>query len=229
MRRLSARLAVLAVALGSALPAHATQLLSFEFTGTVTDLMLHGGLFGPFGSPVVGDPFSGRFAYAVGPGNPDQAPGDSEVGRYTLSEFVVDGATAAFGDMSIVVQHAAPVPGLPPNPGVPGRDLLAVVVESPSYVGEIRLLLQAPYQAVFADDSLPTDLDLAAFTDLAVLAGLGSGAIPPQQPQADIGALTSLALISSVPVPAPTSPALLALAAAALLVVRRYSAAACRR
>ena len=214
-------LAVIAVVLTAGAPVHAAQIVTFGFTGTVAVLDQDRGLFGAPGTVAVGDPFSGRFAYEIGPGNPDQAPGDATVGRYALSEFVVDGATAPLGAMSVVVQLVEPVGGVFPDPGTPGADRLTVVVESPVYARGIQFRLWAPYQTVFADDGLPTDLDLADFTELAVLAGLGPGALVPDLPRNDIGTITSLFLIDSAAVPAPAGLTLVGLGLTALALRRR--------
>jgi hypothetical protein len=219
--------AVVAIML-TAVPAGAAQVVTFGFTGTVDVLDQDRGLFGAPGSVAVGDPFSGHFSYQIGPGNPDQAPGDAAVGRYALTAFVVDGGTAPLGTMSIVVQLVEPVPAPVPEPPIPGSDRLTVVVESPVYARGIQFRLWAPYQTVFADDALPTDLDLGAFTEFAVLAGLGPGALLPQQPRNDIGTITSLFLIGSVAVPAPGGLPLVGLGLAALAWRRRRPALAPR-
>lgn len=204
--------------LASAASAGAAQIVTFGFTGTVSELLLDRGLFGPPGTVAVGDAFSGRFSYEIGPGNADQVPGDAMTGRYALTGFAVDGGVAPFGPMAVVVQLVDPVGGVFPDPGTPGSDRVTIVVESVNYARAIQLRLRAPFQSVLADDSLPTGLDLADFTDLAVLGGFGPGALAPQEPRDDTGVLTSLFLIDIVTVPEPAPLAPLALGILVILL-----------
>jgi len=221
MPRPASLLAVALLWLASATSAGATQIVTFGFTGTVAELQLDRGLFGPPGAIDVGDPFSGRFSYAIGPDNQDQEPGDATIGRYTLTELVVDGSVAPPGAMSIVVQLREPVGGVFPDPGIPGSDRITIIVESANYARAIQLRLWAPFQTVFADDSLPTGLDLADFSELAALAGLGPGALAPQEPRNDIGTLTSLFLVDALTVPEPAPLASLVIGVAVVLLSGR--------
>jgi hypothetical protein len=223
MARIIASIVVALLWLTSAASAGATQIVTFGFTGVVTELLFDRGLFGPPGTVAVGDPFSGRFSYAIGPGNADQEPADAATGRYALTGFAVDGSVAPLGSMSVVVRLVEPVGGVFPDPGIPGSDRLTIVVESVNYARAIQFRIWAPYQTVFADDSLPTDLDLTDFTELAILGGFGPGALAPQEPRNDIGALTSLFLIDTVtvPEPAPLAPLAFGIVVVLLAASRR--------
>jgi hypothetical protein len=176
---------------GASRPA-AGQVVTFNFSGVVTELDLNAGLFGPFGSVNVGDPFTGHFSYALGLGNPDQLPADPEVGRYNGLEFVVNGAAIVFDAPLIAVQHnfTATLPPAPPS----SFDRFAVFSASPGslYLSGIRLELRGPYGAALADDSLPAGLDLAAFTDSQSLAGVRFVGLFPNPSTDDVGRVGSL-------------------------------------
>ena len=65
--------------------------------------------FFSFGSPLttaINDPFSGRFSYLIGPGNPDLMPGDPKLGQYSLASFELDQAVFAITPASIIVRYA---------------------------------------------------------------------------------------------------------------------------
>jgi hypothetical protein len=72
----------------------------------------------------------------------------------------------------------------------------------------VSLSLEAPYQAVFADDTLPMALTLGDFTDLHIVQSIRVlGFAPDGMSQIDEGQLTSL-----VKVPEPTSVVLMLMA-----------------
>jgi hypothetical protein len=181
----------------------------------VSDLDINAGLFGPIGGVQVGDEFTGRFSYEIAPTNPDQAPGDPELGIYNGSELVIEGAAIPFEPPLVSVRHAfiATLPPAPPS----SFDRFTIATSSPGslYLAGIRLTLEAPYGAAFSDDSLPETLDLSAFTDGAALAGVRAIGIFPVPNIEDRGTIASL-----LQVPEPTASAMIA---AGLFMVRRWS------
>ncbi len=184
-----------------------------EFAGEVVELTANEGLFGP--GAVVGSPFTGRLAYEVGPTNPDQSPGDPDVGFYDLMSFEIDQSSVPLTPFAVSVVRDEPGVTLPPLPPDPGEDRLRVVATSPSYPSRLGLTLVAPFGSVFADDSLPTSLSLADFTLQTSVGGVVAVGIAPAPAIQDVGVLTSLTL--SVPEPGPFALAgALALAAAAV-------------
>jgi hypothetical protein len=202
------------------------QIVTFNFSGVVTELDVNAGLFGPFTSVNVGDLFTGHFSYEIGPGNPDQLPGDPERRRYDGLEFVVDGAAIAFEPPVIGVTHDQ-ILTLPPAPPA-SFDRFAVLSSSPGslYLNGISLQLRGPYGAAFTDDSLPTALDLGAFSDSQSLAGIRAFGLLPNPDIDDAGQLMSLEQV-----PEPGTTAVLASLSVALLVAksrgRRNSCAIC--
>lgn len=207
----------LAAGLIAAGPASAAAILTFGFAGTVTAVDRDRGLFGPIGTVEVGDPFSGRFSYEIGAGNPDGLPADPTRGLYAAVELVVDGSVAPLGTLSILVQLREP--GLVIDPPTPGFDRFTLLGDSANYGRGINLVLQAPFLGAFTDDGLPGSLDLAAFTDLAVL--VGSESSLGGDPQLDSGIITALFLIEEAVVPGPGGGTLFAGLAGALLLLRR--------
>lgn len=198
-----------------AAPAHAAQIVTFQFTGVVSELTSDHGLFGAPGTVNVGDPFSGHFSYLVGPGNPDQLPAEPSIGVYDLLDFVVDGGVATFSGLSLVlVSRTPPAPALPPAPPDPGADTVSVFTQSPNYAAGVRLRLTAPFGAALADDSLPLALNLADFSLESTLTGSQGETLFQQPPSLDVGRLTSLTRAVGVAEPPP-----LALVAAGALIL----------
>jgi hypothetical protein len=210
MRTRLAGLAAGFALLGAAAPA-AAELVTFSFTGFVATLTGDAGLFGPPGEVPIEQPFSGSFSYEVGAGNPDQSPGDPEVGRYGLADLVVDQAAIPLATLEgVSVVHQPGGPTLPPADPDPGRDWLFANATAAGYTA-VRLRLQGPYESAFSDDSLPTALDLADFPDVAVVHGIVSAGLPPNPAVEDVGVITALWRV-----PEPGRAALGAIAIAAL-------------
>ena len=171
---------------------------TFNFEGVVTELDVNAGLFGPVGLVTVGDPFTGHFSYETGPGNPDQAPGDSEVGIYNALEFVVDGSPLIFQNPGISVLHLF-VPALFPLEPI-SIDRFRVVAATPGAPHfSANLTLTGSFGAAFTDDSLPTTLNLSVF-DTATVAGIVAFGLFPEPTIDDHGTVESLILI---PEPGP--------------------------
>jgi hypothetical protein len=197
-----------------AMPVGAQGLVQFEFAGTVTDTSGNLGIFGPFGTVQLNDVFTGRFSYLAGPGNPDQEPGDPNLGVYQLVDFELDQAVVPITPFAIGVTHQPWLPTLPPLPADLGTDGFAVAGtfmagQDPKVV---TLRLEAPYEAVLNDDSLPTSLTLSDFTDSRVVRSIRVLGLPPSgMSQIDEGQLTSL-----VQIPEPSSAALLLFALVAV-------------
>jgi hypothetical protein len=182
---------------------NAQGLVEYEFAGIVTDNSGDLGIFGPFGTVQTNDVFTGRFSYMTGPSNPDQGVGDAQLGGYHVVDFVLDQAFVAIAPMAIVVSHVPGTPTLPPLPPDLGTDGFSVVG---SYLlgqeaKSVSLKLEAPYQTVFTDDSLPTTLTFEDFTDLQTVISIRVlGIAPDGTSLIDAGQLTSL-----VKVPEPSS------------------------
>lgn len=193
------------------------SIITYNFFGTVTELVSNGGLFG---SPAtVGGNFSGHFSYDTGSGNPDQLPADLDKGVYNLIELVVDNAVNPLspGIIGITLQ-----PGLPcvlPCTPSPGANRFSISASSPDYASGIILTLLAPFGTVFVDDSLPETLNLTDFTLGTSIAGIDAIGIVPAPSIWDVGVLTSLTLVSGVP--EPTSLILFGLGLTCLVMVRR--------
>ncbi len=194
---------------------NAQGLVEYEFAGIVNDNSGDLGIFGPFGTVQTNDVFTGRFSYMTGPSNPDQEVGDAQLGGYHVVDFVLDQAFVAITPMAIVVSHVPGTPTLPPLPPDLGTDGFRVVG---SYLlgqeaKSVSLKLQAPYQTVFTDDSLPTILALEDFTDLQTVISIRVlGIAPDGTSLIDAGQLTSL-----VKVPEPSSVGLLLLGVGVLV------------
>jgi hypothetical protein len=186
-------------------------LVQFEFAGIVVD---HSGDLGVFGSPptvAVNNPITGRFSYMTGPGNPDQEPGDLQIGQYDLESFEIDQAIVSITPDLIGVQRVPGIPSIDPMiPPVPGFDAFTVVGRFPdgTLMRAVTLRLEAPYGAVFANDSLPTSLMLSAFTELQQVRSIRTIGLLGFPSQIDEGQLTSLV---QVPEPGTASLALLAI------------------
>lgn len=82
--------------------------------------------------------------------------------------------------------------GFPPEPPDLGDDWLFASVPSEGHPGLVRLRLQGPYGAAFSDDSLPSDLDLADFPDVAAVQGIVAAGIAPNPSIQDVGTITEL-------------------------------------
>jgi hypothetical protein len=204
----------------AAAPANApAALVTFDFSGEVTELVDPNGL-GLFGFPAsVGDLFSGHFSYELGPGNQDQLPADAEVGAYDLIDFAVDGAVVSFSNLILGVEHTAPVPSPVPAPPIPGFDRISILALTPAYPSRVRLVLQAPYGAIFSDDSLPSDLLLSDFTEQRTVTGIFSFGVFPQPNIQDLGQIRSLSRRATVP--GPTTLALIGIGLTGLGFSRR--------
>ncbi len=207
----SAKLAVGAVAVWWMLvvAAHG-QTVTFNFAGAVTELDLNAGLFGPVGAVNVGDPFTGHFSYVLGPGNPDQAPADPVVGRYSGVELAVDGAVISLAPPLVVVRHEFVPAIFPAEPlSIDSLTVFATTAGS-QYASGVRLELRGPFGSAFSDDSLPSALNLAAFTEIQRLSGIKAVGIFPAETIDDVGQVSALTFV-----PEPAGAAL----AAALLAV----------
>jgi hypothetical protein len=201
------------------------DLIQFEFQGVVTNNTGDLGVFGPLSSVNIGDIITGRLSYETGPGNPDQQPGDSNIGLYDLLEFVIDQAVVPITPDGILVFRAPPVPQLDPNaPPDPGSDLFRAVgaFESGGDGYVVALTLAAAFGAVFPDDVLPASLALGAFTDARNVRAIrtsGLGSLLGQIDEAELVPLTS--------VPEPSSLVLLSIGASGLALLRRRGLAVC--
>jgi hypothetical protein len=197
------------------------ELVEYEFSGKVTDTSGKLGVLGPLATLQLGDVFTGRFSYMTGPTNPDQEPGDPEIGAYNPVEFVIDQAIVPITPSRVGVIHRPPLATLPPDPPDLGEDrfIVAGTFLAGSEMKVVSLSLAAPYQAVFSDDSLPTSLTMSDFTDSQVVRAIRViGLAPDGKSQIDAGQLTSL-----VRVPEPFTAALALLGAAGLgLSSRRH-------
>jgi hypothetical protein len=187
---------VVAALLASSGPAHAATVI-YAFEGRVTDLTRDGGLFGASGTVQVGDTFTGRITYETGTANPDLAPGDPELGNYSLIELTIDQSVLPPLSLTgIVVIHEPGGPTLPPVPADLGRDWFVARAASEVYPS-VLLRLQGVFGSAFTDDSLPESLELADFENAAVQ-GLVAVGLPPFPSNEDAGVITSL---SRVPEP----------------------------
>lgn len=199
----------------------AGDVLEFEFEGVVTNHTGKTGIFGPPGGPdvvQVGDPFTGRFFYEIGPGNPDQQPGDPQLGAYDLIDFQIDQAIVSITPLVIGIIHEPPLAVLPPSPPDPGTDgvIVAGSFLDVDTVRPVSLRLEAPYQSVFIDDSLPTNLVLEDFPFRQVVRAIVTVGLDGPG-SSDVGQLDSLILV-----PEPSSLTLLVLGGLALLRRRGF-------
>jgi hypothetical protein len=185
----------------SAVPGHAQELVEYQFKGVVIDNSGNLGVLGPFNSVQLNDEFTGRFSYMTGPGNPDQELGDPELGAYNIVDFVIDQALVTITPMVAIVTHRPGIltlPPLPPDLGTEGFSVIGSYLSGQD-TRSVSLVLEAPYQAVFTDDSLPITLTLSSFTDSQIVRSirvLGIG--PDGMSQIDEGQLT---LLERVPEP----------------------------
>lgn len=190
----------------AASPARAGVVYTFAYSGEITQLDLDEGLFGASGAVSVGDSFSGAFSYVVGVENPDQAPGDPELGQYDVLAASLDGTLLPL-DPSIfgaVVRHESPQPTVPPAPPDDGLDAFSIPVGlNIGAYAIISISFSAPFNTALTDDSLPTSFNLADWT-IAEIVGRESPSLPTgpngSPPMADLGVITSLELISLTPV-----------------------------
>jgi hypothetical protein len=186
-------LAVTVLIAATSLPAQG--LVEYEFTGEVTDNTGNLGVFGQPFTVQVGQPFTGRFSYMTGLGNPDQLPADAELGTYNLVDFQLDQAVVPITPLAVVITHRAGLPTLFPLPPDPGLDRLSVVGTFPFDDGfkVVSLSLSGPYESVFPDDSLPLNITLGEFTDAKIVQSVRVIALAPDgQSQIDAGQLASL-------------------------------------
>jgi hypothetical protein len=195
------------------------EMIEYQFSGVVTDDSGNLAVFGPYNGVQVNDVFTGHFSYMTGPGNPDQEVNDPEMGHYNVVDFVIDQATVTITPYAIAVTHEPGMPTLPPDPPNLGTD--AFIVYGTYLLGQdmksVSLRLEAPYQAVFTDDSLPTSLTLNDFTDARVVRSIRVLGLPPHgTSQLDEGQVTSLALV-----PEPSTAILCLCAISVLLTWRR--------
>ena len=135
-----------ALALGPLAPAsaRASTILSFAFQGVVSDVGGDNGFFGPPGSVQVGDVFSGHFAYEIGAANPDQLPGDPEIGVYDLLDFGLDQAVVPLTPVGVEVRHEPGGITIPPAPpdwkiGLPSPPALSRPCRRRSNASQARL------------------------------------------------------------------------------------------
>lgn len=208
--------------------AEAQELVHYEFTGTVTDNTGNLGIFGPFSTVQINDVFTGNFSYLTGPGNPDQEI-DPELGVYDVVDFHIDQAVVAITPLRVAVTHSPGLPTLPPAPPDLGTDGFSVAgtFQLGPDTRFISLRLEAPYGAVFTDDSLPTSLTLSDFTDTNSVRSVRVIGLPPiGMSQIDEGVLTSLVRI---PEPATGLLLLISLGVAAMHRCRTGRCCAWRR
>jgi hypothetical protein len=216
--------AVFVIALLVAWPSAArADAIRFDFQGVVTDNTANLGVFGSFGTVNLGDVVTGHIAYETGPGNPDQDPGDPDLGLYDLLEFVIDQAVVPIAAEGIGILRIPPAVVIDPMaPPDLGSDFFRAVgsfdIGGTMFI--VSLDLEAPYDAVFSDDSLPAGLTLADFTTVQRVRAVRVLGLEPGGSQIDTAQLTELA---SVPEPAVLG--LLALAASAFGLRRRARAA----
>jgi hypothetical protein len=191
-----------AAAVTSAASGRAQGLVEFEFAGVVTDDTGNLGVFGSPPTTAINDPFSGRFSYMIGSGNPDQTPGDPKIGQYNLVALELDQAVVTIAPAGIIVQHDPGLPQLDPMAPPAGFDRFSVVgTFSDGVINRpVILRLEAPYGAVFANDSLPTSLSLSDFTDQRNVQAIRLVGLMGGSSQIDAGQLMSL-----VQVPEPTA------------------------
>ncbi len=202
----------------AATPVSAQGLVEYEFAGVVTDDTGKLGVFGPPLSVQVGQPFTGRFSYMIGPGNPDQLPADAELGTYNLVDFQLDQAVVPITPLAVIIMHRAGLPTLDPLPPDPGLDRFSVVGTFPFDDGfkVVSLSLSGPYESVFTDDSLPLSITLGQFPDAKIVQAIRViGLAPDGQSQIDAGQLNSL-----VRIPEPSSQ-LLAIGCLAIAFLAR--------
>jgi len=196
--------------------ARAQGLVQYEFSGVVTDNSGNLGVFGPLGGVQINDVFTGRFSYMTGPGNPDQQPADPQLGAYNAVGFDIDQSFVTIAPFGIAVRHQPGVltlPPLPPDLGLDGFTAVGTFTLGMD-TRPVSLRLEAPYETVFTDDSLPTSLTLSDFTDTAIVRSIRVLGLEPGTSQIDEGRLTSLVL---VPEPPSAFLALLLLCAAGLM------------
>jgi hypothetical protein len=206
----AARIVAFVVPLLLAAPQAArADVVLFEFQGVVTDNTANLGVFGPFGTVDLGDVITGHISYDTGLGNPDQEPGDPNLGVYDLLDFVIDQAVVGITPLGIGVQRVPPIPNLDPNaPPDLGDDLFRAAgsIDIGGMMFIVGLTLGAPYGAVFADDSLPVSLALSDFTAVQHVRAIRVLGLEPGTSQIDAAQLTE-----PVPVPEPTLFMLLSL------------------
>lgn len=194
------------------------EMVEYQFSAVVTDDSGNLAVFGPYNGVQVNDVFTGHFSYMTGPGNPDQELNDPEVGFYNVVDFVIDQAVVTITPYAVGVAYRPGIATLPPAPADLGTD--GFYVFGTYMLGQemksVSLRLEAPYQTVFTDDSLPTSLTLSDFTEMkAVRAIRVLGVAGQGTSMIDEGQLTSLVLV-----PEP-STAVLCLCGIGVLRARR--------
>jgi hypothetical protein len=208
------RAALVAFAVAATAPgASRAEIVEYAFEGIVTDVTSNGGIFGPPGSVQVEDAFTGRFAYEVGPGNPDQEA-DPKLGAYEALELVIDQTALTLDPLGISVRHEPGLPTIPPTPPDLGTDRFTLVATTNGVYPTASILLDGPFESAFTDDALPSELVLGDF-ESAIARGLVAIGIFPNPSIQDVGVITKL---ERVPEPGGVA---LALAAFTALALRR--------
>jgi len=199
----------------------AAETIRFEFSGLVSELSGGTGVLGLPGAVQLGDPFTGRFAYEVGPANPDQLPTDATEGRCNLIDFQIDQSFSPVAPFGVRVIHHPGIPTLPPLPPNPGMDSVTVIGSFVDIVGvprSVSLRLEANFGAALGDDSLPLNLALSDFPVVQQVRSIVLTGLQGNPTLQDAGRLTSLTLV-----PEPATLSLLCLVGPILLRKRRRS------
>jgi hypothetical protein len=194
------------------------EIVTFEFSAAVVDISGNLGVFGPFGMVQLNDLVTGRFSYETGVGNPDQMPGDPEIGVYSLVGFEIDQAVVDIAPLAVVIFHQEPLPVVDPMaPPSPGTD--AFTAAGQYEIGDtlfiVSVRLEGPYESVFSDDSLPSSLIPGDFQERVVRSIRVIG-LDPGGSQIDQARLLTLAQV-----PEPASLALVILGAIGLAIFAR--------
>ena len=212
-------LVLVAVLLGAGPATAQADVIQFDFQGLVTDNTGNLGVFGPFGTVNLGDVITGHIVYETGLGNPDQSPGDPNLGTYDLLAFVIDQAVVAIAPEGIGVLRSPPSvvidPMAPPDLGS-DRFVAVASFDIGATMFLVALDLEAPFDAVFSDDSLPAGLALSDFTEVQIVRAVRVIGLEPGSSQIDAAQLTDLATV-----PEPAFLALLSVGACAAALRRR--------
>jgi hypothetical protein len=135
-------------------------------------------------TPRLGDPFYGRIRYE--PGGTDDNP-DPKVSRFGQSppasiELIYGGKSfATNGNFFTYVQNDNPGDVFQASGGVTtGGSVDTILVDGVPHEGNVEILLSGNSDAIWPNDSLPTEFDLADFSfpvaEIYVNAGVPSGA-----------------------------------------------------